>query len=110
MKSLNKVTLVGYLGFDPKIVHTKDGTSIAYLNLSTHHTERPKNQDPFRKTLWHEVKVVGSKNVDFTKAQCIKGSHVLIEGMIDYYIVKDKHGFTYHKTEIQASLIMNLDR
>lgn len=40
----------------------------------------------------------------------MKGSHVMVEGLINHYTLTDKTGAVVHRTEIKATHIMNLDR
>ncbi|WP_083325072.1 single-stranded DNA-binding protein [Achromobacter xylosoxidans] len=37
MASLNRVTLIGYLGRDPEVHHAEDGTAICNVSIATSH-------------------------------------------------------------------------
>jgi len=74
--SVNKVILVGNLGADPEIRHTRrDGRPIANLSVATSETWRDKATGERReKTEWHRV-------VIFNEGHC-RGSRVyLVEGL-----------------------------
>ncbi|MGH9852225.1 MAG: single-stranded DNA-binding protein, partial [Blastocatellia bacterium] len=42
MASFNKITIVGYLGRDPEIRYTPDGTAVCHFSVAT--TEKRKDQ------------------------------------------------------------------
>jgi single-strand DNA-binding protein len=112
MKSMNKTQLIGYLGQDPEFRTLATGTLIAKLRLSTH--TKTKQKDLFGQavyqTTWHNVSVWGQERVEKMVNQYIKGSHVLVEGSLEYQTYTDKAGKKRYVTEINAYTIMNLDR
>lgn len=112
MKSMNKTQLIGYLGKDPEIKEFSTGNMLAKMRLATH--TKMKNpphgiEHPFL-TTWHDVNVWGRERIEKIMNQFIKGSHVLIEGKIEYRRYTGKNGEKKYVTEINAYSIMNLDR
>lgn len=112
MKSMNKTQLIGYLGGDPIIKEFPSGNMLAILRMATHaKIKNPPSDtdDPYR-TTWHNIKVWGRDRIDNIKNHFIKGSHVLVEGTIEYRTFIDKEGNTRYFTDITAFSLMNLDR
>lgn len=107
MKWQNKVQLIGYLGKDPFIKVLPSGMYYAILRLATANGFSKAVKE--RVTTWHTVKVWGRKP-DYIRNCFIKGSHVLVDGKIEYRNYLNKEGSSCCVTEIKASKIMNLDR
>ena len=112
MKSMNKTQLIGYLGTDPKIRELKTGTLLATLRLSTHTKMKIKDEsgNDIYQTTWHNVAIWGKERVEKIINQYIKGSHVMVEGNLQYQSYIDRSGQKRYVTEIKAHTIMNLDR
>lgn len=109
MKTQNSVQLIGYLGCDPIIKTRPDGTSLARIRLATDFYRKNEDGSIFRKTTWHEV-IAWNRLAEKVTGQFIKGSHILVEGSIEYRTYEDKAGHTRYITEIRASKLLNLDR
>lgn len=109
MKTKNKVQLIGYLGRDPDIITFPVSKTKARLRLATDHYRRDDSGTAHRVTTWHDV-IVWNKLAESIPNQYIKGSHVLVEGRIEYRSFINKNGT--HKTvvEIHATELLNLDR
>jgi single-strand DNA-binding protein len=61
--SVNKVILIGNLGADPEIRHTRDGRPIANLRIATSESWRDKvTAERKEKTFWHNV-VIFNENL-----------------------------------------------
>jgi single-strand DNA-binding protein len=112
MKSMNKTQLIGYLGADPEIKEFKSGAVLAILRMATHRLkkeeERVPGADPYH-TTWHNVRVWGREQIEKLLHQFITGSHVLVEGTIDYRLFVNKKGEHMQFANITAHTIMNLD-
>lgn len=112
MKTMNKTQLIGYLGKDPEIREFTTGNMLAKLRLATHTKKRnpPEGtEDPYH-TTWHDIKIWGREKVEKIINQFIKGSHVMVEGKIEYRQYINKSGEKKSVTEINAYSLMNLDR
>lgn len=99
VSSVNKVTLLGYLGADPVLRHTANGTPVATFDLAT--TQRFTNAAGEKKedTQWHRVvawKVQGELVAEHLK----KGRQVYLEGRLQYRSYEGKDGETKYVTEI----------
>lgn len=109
MKSINRVTLIGYVEKDPSIFTTAAGKEFVIVRLATNSRSSVKLDKP-PNTQWHSVKVRGKESVVYIRKNIIKGSHVMIEGEICYYTKTDGSGINRTYTEIIASHFINLDR
>jgi single-strand DNA-binding protein len=97
-RGLNKVILVGNLGFDPEVRHTQSGVSVANLRLAT--TERVKAGDGWEdRTEWHRVVLFG-KTADTAGQYLKKGNQVFIEGRLQTRKWTDQQGNDRYTTEI----------
>ena len=78
---MNRATLLGIVGRDPKIFTFKNGDRAAGFSMAT--TERWKDKNGERKeaTEWHNIKVYGGL-VDVVESYVKKGTKILVEGKI----------------------------
>ena len=109
MKTLNKVQLVGYLGKDPVLTVAKNGAKRIQLRVATDHYYKDEKGKTQRVVTWHDV-VAWDKIAEKVENQFIKGSHVMVEGELQYRSFSDDQGNIRHVTQIKANLILNLDR
>lgn len=107
--SVNKTTLVGFLGGDPEIRYMPDSTPVATLSVAT--TDKWKNKDgqPQEKTEWHRVvyfgglaKVAG----EFLK----KGGQIYVEGKLRTRKWIDKEGVERYTVEIVGNELQMLGK
>jgi single-strand DNA-binding protein len=82
------------------------------MRLATHTKKKSAEadtEDNFR-TTWHTIRIWGRERVERIISQFIKGSHVLVEGTLEYRTYVNKEGQRRDVTQINAYSIMNLDR
>lgn len=98
MASVNRVTLLGRLGRDPK---TSDAQGLAICRLALATTRRYKGRDGGKKeeTEWHNVVVFG-KTAEVAQQYLVKGSEVYIEGRLHTRKYTDKQGVERYATEV----------
>lgn len=98
MASVNRVTLLGRLGRDPKMSDAQ-GLAICRLALAT--TRRYKGRDGEKKeeTEWHNVVVFG-KTAEVAQQYLVKGSEVYIEGRLHTRKYTGKDGIERYATEV----------
>lgn len=108
MSSVNKAILIGRLGNDPEIRHTKNNTAIATLSVAT--SERFKDAQGVQqeRTEWHRV-VAWSRLAEICQQYLRKGSLIYIEGSIQTNQWEDKDGKKRYTTEIVARQMTMLD-
>ncbi len=99
--SINKVILIGNLGFDPEIRATQDGREIANLRLATSESWKDKSTGERReKTEWHRVVIFNEPLVRVAKEYLKKGSKVYIEGQLQTRKWTNKEGVEQYSTEV----------
>jgi len=79
--SVNKVTLIGWLGQDPELRHTADGTSVCNLSIATSETWKDQKGNEQKRTEWHRV-VFWRRLAEIASQYLKKGSQVYVEGKI----------------------------
>jgi single-strand DNA-binding protein len=102
MASFNKLTIVGYLGRDPEIRYTPQGTPVCNFSVAT--TERRKDragelQDV---TTWFRVTVWG-KQAETANQYLAKGRQVYIEGRLRQDEFTDRDGNKRTTLEVNAT-------
>jgi single-strand DNA-binding protein len=82
MTTLNKVTLIGYLGRDPEMRTTSHGDAVAQISVATTETWKDKATGEKKEaTEWHRV-ILYRKLAEITGQYLKKGSYVYIEGRL----------------------------
>jgi single-strand DNA-binding protein len=110
MKSMNRVELIGYLGKDPDIYDYPDGNAKAIFRMATDRFYSSEEGKSVKVTQWHTVIVWGKEQIDKLRNYLIKGSHVLVNGELEYQTYQDKAGQTRQATEIRLHYLVDLDR
>lgn len=113
--SINKVTLIGYVGNNPEMRNTQDGGKIAKFSLATH--EYPKDKktgETKRKTEWHKISVLYKRLVDVVENKVKKGSRLYIEGTLRSNSWYDSRGLEKIASEVRlgdfCSKLITLDK
>lgn len=99
--SINKVILIGNLGFDPEVRATQDGREICNLRLATSESWKDRATGERReKTEWHRVVIFNDNLVRVAKEYLKKGSKVYIEGQLQTRKWTNKEGVEQYSTEV----------
>ena len=99
--SLNKVTLIGFLGKDPDIRNAQDGSKIANLSIATSESWKDKNSGERKeKTEWHKVVIFNEILGGVAEKYLKKGSKVYLEGQLQTRKWTDQQGQEKYTTEI----------
>jgi single-strand DNA-binding protein len=112
MKTKNNMQLIGYLGKDPVIKQCKNGSMLAMLRLATHERMRNTTSDNTAenyKTIWHDITIWGEERIG-RLANIMKGSHIMVEGKLEYRKFPDTQGHIRYYTRINAFSFTDLDR
>lgn len=81
MLTVNKVTIIGYVGKEPTIVSLPTGKSLASFNVATTEYWNDKNTgEKKQSTEWHRI--ISFISVDFIKENVHSGSPLYLEGSI----------------------------
>lgn len=106
-EGVNKVILIGTLGFDPDHRVTSSGQAVATLRMVTNESYLDRSSGQRKETSeWHRV-VVWGKTADLVKQYLHKGRQVFIEGKLrtrDW----EKDGQKRTTTEVMAQRVVFL--
>lgn len=111
MRSVNKITLLGYVGTDPEVRSTSSGRRVAQVSLATTRTWKDANDVKQEKTQWHRLVVWNSGTsalADTVEKYVTKGSPLYVEGQVEYRQWQDQQGQTRYSTEINVHQIILL--
>src|SRR5215470_11173090 len=105
--SFNKITIVGYLGRDPELRYTPQGTALCKMSIAT--TEKRKNVagETEEHTTWFRVTAWG-RQAELANEYLAKGRQVYIEGRLRLEEYTDREGQKRFSAEVSASEIQFL--
>jgi single-strand DNA-binding protein len=102
MATLNKATLIGYLGHDAEVRTMPNGDVVTHLALATNESWKDKSTGERKETTeWHRV-VLFRKLGEIAGQYLKKGSHVYVEGRLQTRKWTGKDGVDRYTTEIIA--------
>lgn len=102
MATLNKVTLIGYLGHDPEMRYTAGGDAVAHLALATTESWKDKTSgEKKEQTEWHRI-VLYRRLAEISGQYLKKGSLVYVEGRLQTRKWTGKDNIDRFTTEIVA--------
>lgn len=96
---INKVTLVGNVGDDPRVNETKEKLQVAHFSIATNEVYKDKEGKEIKKTEWHKV-VAWEKKAELIKDYVKKGDPLYVEGKLRTSSWEDKEGVKRYSTEI----------
>ena len=100
MSTLNKVSLIGYLGANPEIRFLPDGTATMTLSLATTEKWKDKNTGQIKEqTEWHRL-VFYKKLAEIANQYLKKGSLIFVEGKLHTKKWVDQNKIERYTTEI----------
>jgi single-strand DNA-binding protein len=76
---MQKVMLIGYLGRDPEVKYSQQGTAIAQFSVATSERWKDKDGELQEHTEWFAVKAFG-RRAEIVGEHLRKGSRVFLEG------------------------------
>lgn len=106
--SLNRITLIGFLGRDPELRQAGD-RAVAEFSLATNEEWTDREGNKKTQTDWHRIVVWGRSGENCAK-YLSKGSMCYVEGSMRYRDWTDKDGNKRTTAEIVASSVQFLDR
>jgi single-strand DNA-binding protein len=104
MRTVNKVTLLGYLGKDP-VMRDANGISVANFTLATNERWKDKSGEYKEATDWHNITLWG-KQAENAHKFLAKGSLVYLEGKMKTRQYTDKEGVEKYITEVVVGDIL----
>jgi single-strand DNA-binding protein len=102
--SFNKITIVGYLGRDPELRYTPQGTALCKMSIAT--TEKRKNVtgETEEHTTWFRVTAWG-RQAELANEYLTKGRQVYVEGRLRLEEYTDREGQKRFSAEVSATEI-----
>jgi single-strand DNA-binding protein len=102
MASFNRITIVGYLGRDPELRYTPDGTPVCDFSVATTERRKDRSGEPQDITTWFRV-TVWRRQAELAGQYLAKGKQVYVEGRLIQKEFQDRDGNTRHSLEVTAS-------
>lgn len=102
MASFNKITIVGYLGRDPELRYTPDGTPVCDFSVATTERRKDKSGEPQEITTWFRV-TAWRRLAELAGQYLAKGKQVYVEGRLIQREYQDRDGNTRYNLEVTAS-------
>jgi len=88
--SVNKAILVGWLGQDPELRFTSDGTAVCNMSLATSEVWKDNQGNEHKRTEWHRI-VCWRRLAEIAGQYLKKGSQIYVEGKIQSRDYDDPH-------------------
>jgi single-strand DNA-binding protein len=108
MNSINRVTLLGYLGNDPLYRVLSGGVATATLHLATTEAYKDAQEQWQQQTEWHTL-IVWGKLAEYAHTRLKKGMRVYAEGKLKRRIYDVEGMGRKQLTEIIVDRIFSLD-
>ena len=102
MASFNKIIIVGYLGRDPEIRYTADGTPVCSFTVATTEKKKDKSGELQDSTTWFRV-TTWRRQAELANQYLSKGKQVYLEGKLSLQEFQDKDGNNRTSLEVTAS-------
>lgn len=110
MSGVNKVMIIGSLGRDPELRHTKSGAPVCRLNIATTRSWTNKQtNEKMEEVEWHRV-VAWNKTAEHCNNYLTKGRQVWVEGRLKTTSYEDKDGVKRYSTDIIAERVQFLGK
>lgn len=107
MASFNKITIVGYLGRDPEIRYTSQGTAVCDFSVASTERRKDKTGEMQEITTWFRISLFG-RQAEIAHQYLTKGRQVYVEGTLSQREWTDKDGATRTSLEVRGSDIQFL--
>ena len=105
---LNKIMLIGYLGQEPELRSTPNGTPYARFSVATTEKWRAQDGQMQSQTEWHRV-IAWNKLGEICGQYLHKGSKVYIEGKSQTRSWEDDAGIKRYSTQVVVREMKMLD-
>lgn len=105
-RSVNRVTLIGNAGADPRVTTTEKGTAVAHVSLATNRVFTVDGEEE-KRTDWHRLTFWG-RSADTVERYLRKGTRLYVDGRIEYGSY-EKEGVTVPSVDIVVRDFVLLD-
>jgi single-strand DNA-binding protein len=105
--SFNKITIVGYLGRDPELRYTPQGTAVCNFSVATTEKRQNARGETEEHTIWFRIAAWG-RQAELAAEYLAKGKQVYVEGRLRREGYTDREGIQRTSLEVNASDIQFL--
>jgi single-strand DNA-binding protein len=105
--SFNKITIVGYLGRDPELRYTPQGTALCKMSIATTEKRKSVSGETEERTTWFRVTAWG-RQAELANEYLAKGRQVYVEGRLRLEEYTDREGQKRFSAEVSATEIQFL--
>src|SRR5262245_29922454 len=109
MASFNKIVIVGYLGRDPQLRYTPQGTAVCDFSVATTEKRKDRAGELLDVTTWFRVTAWG-RQAEVANEYLTKGRQVYIEGRLRLESFTDRDGNPRSSLEVNATELHFLGR
>ena len=102
MASFNKIMIVGYLGRDPELRYTPQGTPVCDFSIATSERRKDKSGELQEVTTWFRVSLFG-RQAELASQYLTKGRQVYVEGQLSQREWTDKDGAARTTLEVRGT-------
>jgi single-strand DNA-binding protein len=102
MASFNKIVIVGYLGRDPQLRYTPQGTAVCDFSVATTEKRKDRAGEPQDVTTWFRVTAWG-RQAEVANEYLAKGRQVYVEGRLRLEPYIDREGNQRSSLEVNAT-------
>ena len=102
MASFNKIIIVGYLGRDPELRYTPEGTPVCNFSVATTERRKDKSGEYQDVTTWFNVSL-WRRQAEVASQYLSKGSLVYLEGRLNQREYQDRDGNTRTSLDVNAT-------
>ena len=102
MASFNKIIIVGYLGRDPELRYTPQGTPVCDFSIATTERRKDKSGEFQDHTTWFRVSFFG-RQAEVASQYLSKGRQVYVEGSLTQREYTDKEGNARTSLDVRGS-------
>jgi single-strand DNA-binding protein len=102
MASFNKIIVVGYLGRDPEIRYSAQGTAVCDFSVATTERRKDKMGELQDLTTWFRVSLFG-RQAEIAHQYLTKGRQVYVEGSLSMREWTDQNGTTRTTLEVRGT-------
>jgi single-strand DNA-binding protein len=106
--TVNRVELVGYVGGDPEVRHTRELRLVVSFGLATHRLDRDAAGDIIERTDWHRIVIDGDQAA--VAAELRRGALVKVAGRLRTRSWETTRGDRRVRTEVIASEVRQVRR
>jgi single-strand DNA-binding protein len=100
--SFNRIAIIGYLGRDPEIRYTPEGTTVCNFSVATTEKRKDKSGEFQDITTWFQVALFG-RQAENANQYLAKGSYVWVEGSLSLNQWTDREGAPRVNLEVRGS-------